>query len=99
MSRKTRVRNDNLSDAAMGEILTLLKRKGEEYGVPVVAIGQYKKSTQTCSKCGFVNVNTKDTKIRGWICPECGAIHDRDINAAINILNMAKEKEYKKQIA
>lgn len=42
MSRKTRVRNDNLSDAAMGEILTLLKRKGEEYGVPVVAIGQYK---------------------------------------------------------
>lgn len=46
-----------------------------------------------------MNVKTKDTKIRGWICPECGAIHDRDINAAINILNMAKEKEYKKQIA
>lgn len=99
MSRKTRVRNDNLSDAAMGEILTLLKRKGEEYSVPVVAIGQYKKSTQTCSKCGFVNVKTKDTKIRAWICSECGAIHDRDINAAINILNMAKEKECKKQIA
>ena len=99
MSRKTRVRNDNLSDAAMGEILTLLKRKGEEYGVPVVAIGQYKKSTQTCSKCGFVNVKTKDTNIRGWICPEFGEIHDRDINAAFNILNMAKEKEYKKQIA
>ena len=48
------MRNGNLSDAAMGEILTLLKRKGEEYGVHVVAIGQYKKSTQTCSKCGFV---------------------------------------------
>lgn len=99
MSRKARTRNDNLSDAAMGEILTLLKRKGEEYGVSVVAIGKYQKSTQTCSKCGFVNVKTKDTKIRGWVCPKCGAIHDRDVNAAINILNMAKEKKYKKQIA
>ena len=69
MSRKTRVINNNLSDAAMGEILALLKRKGEEYNVPVVAIGKYQKSTQTCSSCGFVNVKTKDTKIRGWICP------------------------------
>ena len=99
MSRKTRVRNDNLSDAAMGEILTLLKRKGEEYGIFFFLIGLYHRSTQTCSKCGFVNVKTKDTKIRGWVCPECGAIHDRDVNAAINILNMAKEKEYKKHIA
>lgn len=95
MSRKTRTMNDNLSDAAMGEILTLLKRKGEEYGVSVVAIGKYQKSTQMCNKCGFVNVKTKDTKIRGWVCPECGAIHDRDVNAAINILNMAKEKNIK----
>lgn len=98
MSRKTRVKNDNLSDAAMGEILTLLKRKGQEYGVPVVAIGKYEKSTQMCSVCGFVNVETKDTKIRNWTCPKCVSKHDRDINAAINILNIAK-KDYNKNIA
>lgn len=98
MSRKTRVKNDNLSDAAMGEILALLKRKGDEYNVPVVAIGKYEKSTQMCSQCGFVNIKTKDTKIRNWVCPKCGAKHDRDINAAINILNIAK-KDYEKNIA
>ena len=96
MSRKTRIRNDNLSDAAMGEILTLLKRKGEEYGVSVVAIGKYQKSTQPCSNCGFVNKKVKDTSIRKWICPKCGTVHDRDINAAINILHIAKEKSNKK---
>lgn len=96
MSRKSRIKNDNLSDAAMGEILALLKRKGEEYESIVIPIGRYEKSTQTCSKCGFVNVKTKDTKIRQWICPVCGAIHDRDINAAVNILHIAKEIENKK---
>lgn len=62
MSKKARIRNDNLSDAAMGEILTLLKRKGEEYGVSVVAIGKYQKSTQTCSKCGFCKCKNKGHK-------------------------------------
>lgn len=98
MSRKTRVKHNNLSDAAMGEILALLKRKGEEYNVPVVAIGRYDKSTQTCSSCGFVNTQVKDTKIRKWICSKCGIQHDRDVNAAINILNISKKK-YKKSIA
>lgn len=98
MSRKTRVKHNNLSDAAMGEILALLKRKGEEYNVPVVAIGRYDKSTQTCSNCGFVNTQVKNTKIRKWICPKCGIQHDRDVNAAINILNISKKK-YKKSIA
>lgn len=91
MSRKTRVKNENLSDAAMGSILSLLKRKGEEYNSNVVEIGMYKKSTQTCSQCGYVNKEVKNTKIRKWKCPKCGAFHDRDINASINILQMSKE--------
>lgn len=98
MSRKTRIKHNNLSDAAMGEILALLQRKGIEYGIPIIEIGRYEKSTQTCSNCGFVNTQVKDTKIRNWKCPKCGIQHDRDINAAINILNISK-KEYKKSIA
>ena len=90
MSKKTRIKNENLSDAAMGSILLLLKRKGEEYNSNVVKIGMYKKSTQTCSKCGYVNKDVKNTKIRKWKCPKCGALHDRDINASINILQMSK---------
>ncbi len=66
--------------------------------VPVIAIGRYEKSTQMCNQCDFVNVKTKDTKIRNWTCPKCGLKHDRDINAAINILNIAK-RDYKKNIA
>lgn len=90
MSKITRTKNENLSDAAMGLILALLKRKGEEYNSNVVEIGRYQKSTQTCSKCGYINKEVKNTKIRKWKCPKCGACHDRDVNASINILQMSK---------
>ncbi|MBR3196523.1 MAG: transposase, partial [Clostridia bacterium] len=43
-------------------------------------------SSQTCSACGHVNRDVRDLKIRQWKCPKCGAWHDRDVNAAKNIL-------------
>ena len=81
-----------LADAAMSDVLTKIKYKAERYGIPVVEIGQYEPSSQLCSNCGYQNPLVKDLSVREWDCPQCGVHHDRDINAAKNILNIAKAK-------
>ena len=61
------------------------------YGCDLVQVGRFYASSQTCSNCGEKNPAVKDLDIREWDCPHCGAHHDRDQNAAINILRKAKE--------
>ena len=75
------------SDLAYGEFVQILEYVAASAGKKVVKIDRWAPSTKTCSECGcHVELSLKD---RSWVCPHCGAIHDRDINAAINILELA----------
>lgn len=85
------VKNHNLAksiyDCSWYELTRQLGYKAEWNGRKYVKIDTYFPSSQLCSKCGYQNTETKDLSIRKWTCPCCGIKHDRDINAAINILN------------
>lgn len=79
-----------ISDAGWGMFCRMLEYKAEWYGKRFVKIGRFVPSSQTCSNCGEKWSGTKDLSVREWTCPHCGAVHDRDINAAKNILKEGK---------
>ena len=89
---KGMVRNHRLAraitDASWGMFITLLTYKAEWNDKKVVEIDRFFPSSQTCHVCGHINKETKDLSVREWECPACHAHHDRDINAAINILRV-----------
>lgn len=76
-----------IADVSWSEFCRQLEYKCLWHGKQFVQISTYFASSQTCYNCGYKNPNLKDTKIREYDCPKCGTHHDRDINAAINILN------------
>ncbi len=81
---KERVRN--VSDAGWREIRRQLEYKTAWAGKQLVVIDRWYPSSQKCGKCGYINPEVKDLRVRKWKCPVCGERHDRDINAARNIL-------------
>ncbi|MET7770287.1 RNA-guided endonuclease TnpB family protein [Nocardia sp. NPDC005366] len=87
LSVRNMVRNHSLaraiSDASWSEFRSMLEYKADWYGRTVVAIDRFYPSSKSCSTCGRI-ADKMPLNIRDWTCP-CGAVHDRDVNAAKNI--------------
>lgn len=77
--------NRSILDAGWAEFRRMLEYKSEWYGRQLIVIDQYYPSTQLCSTCG-AKTGPKTLDVREWTCPACGCHHDRDGNAAKNIL-------------
>ena len=87
----------SVSSVSWSSFVRMLEYKSEWHGVNLLKTGRFDPTSQTCSVCGYRNKGTKDLSVRDWTCPECGTRHDRDINAAINILNAAIETHFNQQ--
>ena len=87
---KNMVKNRRLAksiiNASWYEFTRQLEYKAIWNGRKYIKIDTFYASSQICSVCGYQNVDTKDLSVREWTCPKCKAKHDRDINAATNIL-------------
>ena len=85
-----------ISDASWGRFVSYISYKAEEAGKRVYPLSP-KDSSKTCYKCGYVNKDL-ELKDRSWTCPVCGTQHDRDVNAAFELLNRGL-KEYPTEAA
>jgi putative transposase len=74
----------SVHDAGWATLVRLLEEKAQRHGRSVVKAGRWFPSSQICSMCG-VRDGPKPLDIREWVCGGCGAVHDRDVNAARNI--------------
>ncbi len=73
-----------IADVGWGELVRQLQYKASWYGRTVVAIDKFYPSSKRCSACGHI-LDSLSLDVRQWTCPECGVVHDRDTNAALNI--------------
>ena len=78
-----------VSDLAFYQFVELLKYKCLKHKRDFRQVGQWTATSKPCSDCGYKNENLS-LDDRHWTCPECGSHHDRDVNAAINILRLAE---------
>ena len=75
----------SLHDAGWSQLLRLIEDKAVQYGRTFARIGRFEPTSQVCSACG-VKDGPKPLHVRAWTCAACGTAHDRDVNAAKNIL-------------
>lgn len=81
----------SIHDAGWGQLLRLVEEKAARYGRTFARIGRFEPTSQVCSGCG-VSDGPKPLHVRQWTCTACGAVHDRDINAARNILALGRRE-------
>ena len=74
-----------ISDIAFGEFASILQWTCAKYGKTLLKAGRWTATTKPCSDCGYHNENLSLSD-RQWTCRNCGSLHDRDVNAAINVL-------------
>jgi putative transposase len=82
---KNRCLSKSISDASWWEFKRQLEYKAQWYGRTLIGIDRWYPSSKRCSDCGHTLTNMS-LKVRAWACPECGSVHDRDVNAARNVL-------------
>ena len=75
----------SVHDAGWSQFLRLIEEKAAQYGRTFARIGRFEPTSQVCSACG-VKDGPKPLSVREWTCGACGTVHDRDVNAARNVL-------------
>ncbi|MGZ7068389.1 MAG: RNA-guided endonuclease TnpB family protein [Methanobacterium sp.] len=78
----------SISQISWSKLVDMIKYKAEWYDKIMIQVDRFFPSSKLCSHCGYRNEDLT-LNIRGWACPDCGTIHDRDVNAALNILKEA----------
>jgi len=79
----------SISDSGWSTFVNMLKYKRQWFGCRIIEIDRWFPSSKRCHVCGYINDNLT-LKDRSWLCPECNTNHDRDVNAAINILTFGR---------
>ncbi|MCI0353321.1 MAG: transposase, partial [Acidobacteriales bacterium] len=74
----------SVGDAGWSELVRQLKYKAQWAGKTLYQVGRYYPSSKTCAHCDYVHADLERDE-RYWLCPSCGTLHDRDINAAVNV--------------